>query len=328
MINACRTLNKEVSYQHIAIRLPNWLGDVCMVMPILRALQKTAREHNPEVKFSFLVRPQFVQLLEKLGVDGQYLPLPEKNWRYFFRCRQWRVRFDAHILFTNSLRSDIEAWLIGSRQRFAILRHGQYRPLINEAYVLHRYFDEEAIHQTHLWQQYMAHFGLLEDIDYKTYSVPVRDGSSVGLICGSANAPEKRWPIEHWQQLLKQLVLITDRIVLLGTLDDELLCAKIAHAVNHHAKVVNLAGKTSLAELVDVMRQQRVIIGNDTGGLHLANMMGVNTIGLYGPTNPVRTKPIHNAPLTIVQPEKNSGQAAMDNISVDSVLAAVNNFLV
>ena len=47
---------------------------------------------------------------------------------------------------------------------------------------------------------------------------------------------------------------------------------------------------------------QRCLVTNDTGGMHLANALGVPLIGLFGPTNPVRTGPVFSSPARILQP--------------------------
>ena len=68
---------------------------------------------------------------------------------------------------------------------------------------------------------------------------------------------------------------------------------------------------------------------NDTGGMHLANMMGTPVVVVFGPTNPVRTGPIFDAPKHILQPEDcpATGGLAIDGVTADRVLAAVRSYL-
>ncbi|MBP6508376.1 MAG: hypothetical protein KA257_12500, partial [Opitutaceae bacterium] len=47
-----------------------------------------------------------------------------------------------------------------------------------------------------------------------------------------------------------------------------------------------------------------LLITNDTGGMHLANALGVPLLALFGPTNPVRTQPVFNSPVHILQPAR------------------------
>ena len=98
---------------HIAIRLPNWLGDICMALPIIRAMQSEVLQTNPNARFTLLMLPQYVSLMKTLAIAGECVALPQKGMLYFAKCLAWRGQFDAHILFTNSQRGDLEAWLIG-----------------------------------------------------------------------------------------------------------------------------------------------------------------------------------------------------------------------
>ncbi|PID62767.1 MAG: hypothetical protein CR974_03225 [Gammaproteobacteria bacterium] len=335
----------------ILFRLPNWLGDVCMALPVVTAIQKK----YPQAQFAFLAQPAYLDLLEKLGVEGEKLPLPAKNWRYFFHFLMQRRRFDAQILFTNSERGDLEAWLMRSRQRYGIARPNKGRKLLTQRYTLSGDFDEESYHQTQLWGDFTASFGWHNGLDLTAFQ-PVEDnasgnassnvadstadsvadsvadkaaGAKIGLICGSANTPEKRWPAEYWQALIDELLAReVAQIVLLGTADDAAVCEHIA-ANAGDARVENRAGKTQLPQLVDTMRGLDCVIGNDTGGLHLANAVGVAVIGLYGHTNPVRCRPIFDAPLTILRPEPpaDGSPAGMADIAVAQVVTAVETLL-
>ncbi|MDY0132242.1 MAG: glycosyltransferase family 9 protein [Desulforegulaceae bacterium] len=56
-------------------------------------------------------------------------------------------------------------------------------------------------------------------------------------------------------------------------------------------KPLNLTGKTNLYELTEVLRNANFLISSDTGPMHLGVALGVKTLGLFGPSNPVRTGP-------------------------------------
>lgn len=310
----------------ILFRLPNWLGDVCMALPVIKAIQAKILRENPDAEFAFLLQPQYITLLDKLGIAGEKIALPKKNWRYFFRFFKWRGRFDHHILFTNSERGDVEAWLMGSKHRYGIARPNKNRRLLTRRYTLAPDFDEEALHQTFLWRDFAAHFGLLDELDLAPcYPTNAQDTTSIGLICGSANTPEKRWSSKNWKYLIRErLPHNISRVVLIGTDDDFAVCEQIANAVED-PRVENLAGKTNLAELTDLMRDLSLVVGNDTGGLHIANALGVPVIGLYGYTNPVRCHPIHDAPLVILQSPKGYGEGVMNDINTSMVASAITH---
>jgi heptosyltransferase-1 len=74
---------------------------------------------------------------------------------------------------------------------------------------------------------------------------------------------------------------------------------------------------TSIPEMVALLRRASLVVGGDTGPVHIAAVLGVPTIGLYGPTDPRRTGP-HGARVATVE----SPTGRMDGIDVERVLAA------
>ncbi len=298
-----------------------------MALPIIRAMQENVLHDRSDAKFTLLMLPQYVSLMQKLDIKGDCVALPKKGVGYFAKCLGWRGQFDAHVLFTNSQRGDLEAWLMGAKSRYGVASPSRKRRLLTDRYELDAGFDQEAMHQTALWTDFAKHFGWLDAPKLSPFANPLQPPTNhIALICGSSNAPEKRWGVENWQRLLKALVTQYDQVSLLGTREDREICDQVQSVVTEANKVVNLAGETSLSGLVDVMREQRLIIGNDTGGLHLANVLGIPVMGIFGPTNPTRTKPIHNAQIEIVQSPHGPFKGKMSDVLVDEVLARLATF--
>jgi len=89
--------------------------------------------------------------------------------------------------------------------------------------------------------------------------------------------------------------------------------------------VLDLAGQTDLPEYMSRLQSCRVVVTNDTGGMHLANALGVPVLALFGPTNPVRTGPVFSAPFAVVQPPgcPSTGGAELAQLEPGSVLTAL-----
>jgi lauroyl/myristoyl acyltransferase len=139
---AARGLTRLPRNTRVFIRLPNWLGDVVMALPLLRAI----RASRPDAELTVLARPGFVALLESLHVADAVLPLPRQGPGYFGFSLALRARYpDTWILFTNSARGDLEALAAGCPQRFGIVRPGKRRPLLTHAYTLPEGFDEGGL---------------------------------------------------------------------------------------------------------------------------------------------------------------------------------------
>jgi ADP-heptose:LPS heptosyltransferase/lauroyl/myristoyl acyltransferase len=307
----------------IFVRLPNWLGDVVMALPLLRAL----RVSRPDAEITLLAKKTFLPLLENWRVADRFRELPPQGAGYFKHFRKLGQEFpDVWLLFTNSLRGDLEARFSGCRQRFGILRPGKRRPFLSHVYCVPGDFDENQHHQIELWENFLRHFGLNEPLNREPLFVRPNPGAEIGLICGSENNPEKRWPVRHWRALIEALP--TEKFVLFGTPGDMAITGEIGAGFDP-ARVANLAGKTDLLMFAVHLNQCRLLVTNDTGGMHLANALGVPLIALFGPTNPVRTGPVFSAPARILQPPgcPPTGGGALADLLPESVAATVAELL-
>jgi ADP-heptose:LPS heptosyltransferase len=93
--------------------------------------------------------------------------------------------------------------------------------------------------------------------------------------------------------------------------------------------VENLAGRTDLPAYCTRLEQCSVLVTNDTGGMHLANALGVPLIGLFGPTNPVRTGPVFTGSTTLLQPPgcAPTGGGALADLTAAAVAAEVQRLV-
>lgn len=314
------------------VRLPNWLGDVVMALPLLRAL----KEGRPDVELTLIGQAPVLELLEKLEIGHKYVPLPKRSWSYFSKFISLRNAFpDTQLMFTNSMRGDIEARIIGAPQRFGMRRPGKKRPLLTHNWDVPASLNESEIHQTRVWEQYLQHFGLKAQLPLSPLSLEadqaIAKQCSIGIIAGTENSPEKRWPVEHWNALLDDIEQAhpNAHCHLFGTPRDAAITEQLAQGRDCE-KIHNLAGKTNLIEFAKKIAACDVVICNDTGGMHLANILGVPVIAIYGPTNPVRTGPIFNSPKTILQPEGSlpTGGAPIKDLYPNRVMEALKAYIV
>lgn len=327
----------------IWVRLPNWLGDVVMAVPLLRAL----RAGRPDAEITLVAKAQFLPLLERWGLADKLHALPPRGAGYFLHF--WKLRHeypDVWVLFTNSLRGDLEARLSGTRQRFGIVRPGKKRPLLSRAYRVPAEFEERTHHQLDLWETFLRHFGLVAPLDRSPVAARADAASSdrvagstrspstteivspapIGLIPGSENMPEKRWPVAHWRALIEALP--EERFVIFGAPNDAPIAAAVAERFAP-GRVENIAGKTTLPAFIDRLQACRLLVTNDTGGMHLANSLGVPLVVLFGPTNPVRTGPIFAGPTKILQPPgcPPTGGGALGELTPAQVVSTVRDLL-
>lgn len=111
----------------------------------------------------------------------------------------------------------------------------------------------------------------------------------VAVHCGGRYFVRKRWPLEFFVKLIRDLTENYGvRVVLIGGKDDRENCSLIQKAV---PAVRDTAGRLTVGETAAFLSRCRVFIGNDSGPLHLAAAVPIETIGLYGPTDPQQFYP-------------------------------------
>ena len=326
-----RGLDQPPRNTRVWIRMPNWLGDVAMALPLVRAL----RASRPDAEITLLAKPAFVPLLEALCVADRVRALPAHGPGYLARFAALRASYpDTWILFTNSLRGDLEARAAACPQRFGIERPGRRRPLLTHAYRTPEGFDESRHHQTQLWESFLRHFGLDARMDlrpFPTHAIEIEQpdpllpqAAPIGLIAGSENDPSKRWPAAGWRRLIDAFP--GEHFVLFGTAADQAITSGIAAGFGP-SRVTDLAGATSLIAFASALARCRLLVSNDTGGMHLANALGVPLVGLFGPTNPIRTGPVFDAPHRILQPPgcPPTGGGSLGDLAPEAVAAAVRD---
>ena len=123
------------------------------------------------------------------------------------------------------------------------------------------------------------------------FGPPGQDAFYLGLSPSAAYGPTKRWAAENFATVAADVSrqLPGAVWVLLGTTADESLCARIGRLAG--GKTVNLAGKTSLRQLMAVLKLCRVLLSNDSGPMHLAAALGTPVVAVFGSTSPDLTGP-------------------------------------
>ena len=119
-----------------------------------------------------------------------------------------------------------------------------------------------------------------------------------GLNPGAEYGSAKRWPAEHFVAAAREVQSRTGCLwVLFGGPGDVALAGEIERSLASNAsrrkgaRVVNLAGRTTLRQLCAALRACRVVLTNDTGPMHLAAAVGTRVVALFGSTSPELTGP-------------------------------------
>ncbi len=113
----------------------------------------------------------------------------------------------------------------------------------------------------------------------------------LALCPGAEYGGAKRWPAEYFAAVAQHWIAQGGQVILLGSGKDSPVTAQIAHTVNT-AACVDLAGKTSLQEVMALLAVADQVVSNDSGLMHIAAAVDTPVIALYGSSDPTYTPPL------------------------------------
>lgn len=290
----------------IGIFLPNWLGDLVMATPALRAIR---RHFGSEAHLVGIVRPNLRKLLAGTDwLDEQWSFDPRTTHR---GLRQWalvrRMR-DAHIdmalLFPNSLRPAILTWTAGIKERVGHVCYGRGPLLTGKVYPrrvggrlaagpLVDYYLQLAEAVGCPKESRRLELACTEQERRRAAEIwrglgMRNDGRVIGLNSSGAYGTAKLWPDEHFGRLARRLVVETDHDVLVICGPQERRIARHIVDVAAHERVFSLADqRLDLTTSKGCIERTRLIVSTDSGPRHIAAAFGKPVITLFGPTSPV-----------------------------------------
>ncbi len=145
------------------------------------------------------------------------------------------------------------------------------------------------------------------------------------VLAPSANWIGKIWPIERFSQLINELkksrFFKNAVFLIIGPLEEKILISELLK--RNKSEILDLVGKTDLAEIFLIMKQCAIFIGNDSGLMHLAALSGIPTVGLFGPSDAKRYHPWGTETLAISSlktPEQLMGYQGFDHKKCGSLM--------
>jgi ADP-heptose:LPS heptosyltransferase/lauroyl/myristoyl acyltransferase len=313
--------------QKLWIRMPNWLGDIVMTLPVIFAIHSS----RPDIQITLLCNNNYKNLLQLLHKDFKICTIPCSVFQSFLLAFMKRREFpDLMLVFTNSLRGDIESYLTGVPFRYGVAFGAKKRFKINQLSISDSKqdyaFDPRLNTQVSNWAKMIYENGFTGELCTKPLSINNKKPNCIGIIAGSSNNEKKCWKPSLWVLLITRILQAKSdlEIFLFGTPKDSKITNFIEQEVGN-PRLSNRAGKTNLVSFANELAECRHVIGNDTGGVHLANLLGIETLILYGPTNPIKTKPVFDAKFEILQPNEcpPEGGHSVNDITVDQVWTSV-----
>ncbi|WP_447973294.1 lipopolysaccharide heptosyltransferase II [Nitrospira sp. Kam-Ns4a] len=303
------------------MRGPNWIGDAVMCEPALAGL----RELFPAAEIALLVKPAVAGLFEGHPAVDRIL-LYDGKGRHAGLSGKWalasslrRMGFDLAVLFQNAFEAALIAFLAGIPRRYGYATDGRGWLLSEPVAMPDR---GRAIHQVHYYLDLLRPLGgflparpprlFVSEQDEREagalLAAEVAPGDFlVGLNPGSTYGGAKRWLPERFAQaadrLLERLSVERGqpaRLVIVGAPGEEPLAQAIADRMV--ARPVLLTGRTTVRQLMAVVKRCGLFLSNDTGPMHIAAAFGVPLVAIFGPTDPRTTAPYGTGHTIVRQP--------------------------
>lgn len=289
----------------MVVRMPNHLGDAVMALPALGQLRKIV----PVNCALYCIAPAGQRALYHTlpFVDGVVgLGQVHKAWsrEEFQALRQ--LRFGIGVLFNNSFRDALTMHLAGipnlygakARCRSFLLRRAfsfPPRPDRKPAEIHHanRYLAIASALGAPAWDGSLPQFKLTPDVDELPAAITAlcAHPKLLTIASGAAYGAAKRWPSECFREVAAHWVGQGGIVVVLGSESERPIGEEVVAGLDAR-KAYNLSGRTSLIELMHLLKNSVMTVANDSGIMHLSAAMGRPGVAVFGPTDYTATGPI------------------------------------
>lgn len=286
---------------HIGVLRLSALGDVCNLVPTVRALQR----QWPEARITWIVGKGEYSLLT--GLSGVEFVVYDKSTGLKGMRAMWReladTRFDVLLHMQQALRASVLSLGLKAKVRVGF---DPARAKDRQYWFTHRQLAPRD--RAHVLESFMDFARLLgvEDTSLD-WRLPVPDsayaeareltGDSAYLLISPCANPRLRnfrnWSaegyaavVEHaWTQFGLKTVMTGG-----GSTQEREMGARI-QSLCHPEAVIDAIGATSLKGLLALIDRARVVIAPDSGPVHMANALATPVVGLFATTNPDRAAP-------------------------------------
>ncbi len=295
----------------ILVVAPAWVGDMVMAHTLVSVL---VQQQNATV---FIVAPPATEPLARRmpGVAGSWT-LEVGHGELGLKPRRALARvlageaFDQAIVLPNSFKSALLPFWAGIPRRTGWQGESRYLvlndrrrldperyPLMIERFMALGLPPGQSLPEPYPLPRLMVDRASAVALAERLGIVP----ENVTALCpGAEFGPAKRWPPAHFAALARAEVARGRQVWLLGSPADRATCDEIMASVPDG--VINLAGRTTLVEAVDLLSLSERVVANDSGLMHIAAALDRQLVALFGSTSPDFTPPLGDRSTVISHP--------------------------
>ncbi|GGP96355.1 glycosyltransferase family 9 protein [Shewanella ulleungensis] len=280
------------------------IGDVCHAVAMVQAIQK----NYPNLAITWVIGKVEYQLLKHLtGIEFVIFD-KSKGWRSYTQLRSdlKGQHFDVLLHMQVALRATIASLMIK-----ADVRVGFDKARAKEGQWLVTNHAVEPLATPHVLDGFMGFAKAIGVTDLTPrWDIPVPQSDTdfasqligdakVMVICAAASKAERNWLPERYAAAADYAISQGYKVMLCG--GPTVLEKNLADVIQSHSQYSfdNQVGKTTLTQLLAVLKQATLVLAPDTGPLHMAVTQGTPVIGLYAHSNPGRTGPYQSRQYTV-----------------------------
>jgi heptosyltransferase-2 len=279
----------------VLVKGNNWLGDAVLSLPTIGGIKLL----KPHASVSVLTRESLRGLYESVGDVDEIIPYASS----FDALRKLRKReFDACLILPRSFKSALVPAIARIPTRIGYAADS--RSLLLTVPVPR---GEETLktHRIYYYFNLLRGFAPTPQVPRAELQVlpgaaawvrgalevlPTRGRSLVAMNPGGAFGESKRWGSDRFAALGRRLARELGAFVAVVGLESEAeLTAEVAKRIGRDA--ADFGGKTSIPQLIALLARAELFVGNDTAAMHLADALGRPVAAIFGPTDPVATRP-------------------------------------
>lgn len=291
--------------KNIIVKMPNWIGDAVMATPILADIKL----HWRDAKLTAMCQPGVASLIScNPYVDEIICYSKPSGWTHRIWHRDaidplQRGEYDVGVLLTNSFSSAYWFWRGNVKKRIGFA-NGLRNILLSEAIPFPKNVEKQ--HLVFTYKKLLECLGiplsstkpqlfLSEKEKEFAKNFLARHGIGgndivVGINPGAAYGSAKCWLPERFREVALKLIAKPNVFVLFfGDQSGAPLVDQICRDLPE--KVFNLAGKTSLRELMALIKSCSIFLTNDSGPMHIASAFNIPLLALFGSTSEIKTGP-------------------------------------
>ena len=284
---------------------PAWVGDMVMA----QSLFKLVKQQRPHAIIDVLAPAWSMPLLERMPEVNRGLVMPLKHGQFNLgeRYRLGKSLRPQHyteaMVLPNSFKSALVPYFANiprrtgwrGEMRWGVLNDVRYLDKKRYPLMIERFMALGVPAQATLDTDYplpsLQFTRDTQDAALNNHKL-TRPARPILVLCpGAEFGPAKRWPEEYYAQLANAKLAEGWDVWLLGSQKDNTATETIMSLTGE--RCVNLAGRTSLVEAVDILSLATAVVSNDSGLMHIAAALNKPLVAIYGPTSTTFTPPLH-----------------------------------